>query len=129
MKKAFTLALTLFILGSAFSQSYSGQFSYNSPSVDVQFNHHYDPYSFERGDKFFIIKKINFEYDQKINDVMGSWINPRRKARIIERLQNERNDKIQEINNRFYNDYGNHYNDQYRNNGYDQGHRDDNWNR
>lgn len=109
MKKFFTLVLTLFILSSAaFSQTFISV-SFNRP-INVGFSHRYvESYSFTKYERDKQINNINAVYNQQVREVMNLRINASKKVDLIQQLQRERNNKIQNMNNRFF-DNRNKYN-------------------
>ena len=110
MKKLFTLVLTLGILSSAFSQSYSAKVVYSTPFLTVGFNHRYaDMYSFTKNERDFQIDKINFQYNQQVREIMNMRLSVSRKVDLLQELQRERAIKIQKLHDRFF-DFRNKYN-------------------
>jgi hypothetical protein len=111
MKKIFTLTLTLFILGTAaFSQSFIASVSFRTPTVSISFGHRYvETYSYTKYERDLQIAKINAMYNQQVKEVMNLRIGAAKKVDLIQQLQRERNNKIQNINDRFF-DYRNKYN-------------------
>src|SRR5580765_6871171 len=110
MKKFFTLVLTLGILSSAFSQSFSSKVGYSTPVLSIGFVHRYvDMYSFTKNEKEFQMDKINSEYNQQVKTVLNMRLSASRKIDLIQQLQKERAMKIQRVNDRFF-DYRNKYN-------------------
>jgi hypothetical protein len=111
MKKIFTLALTLFILSSAaFSQSFISV-SLRTPVFNIGFGHRYiETYSFTKYEKDMQVSKINANYNQQVREVMNLRLAAPKKVDLIQQLQKERNNKIQNVNERFF-DYRNKYND------------------
>jgi hypothetical protein len=104
MKKIFTLLVTLLILSSAaFSQSFISTISLRTPNLSIDFGHHYDQtYSYTRYDRDMQIAKINAAYDQQVREVMNLRMSARKKVDIIQQLERERNIKIQNLNNYFF---------------------------
>ena len=104
MKKIFTLALTLFILSSAtFAQPVFAHVSFNTPNISVSINKGYvdrNVYysSYERD---LQIQRINQAYNGQVNEIMNLRISAERKVDLIQQLQNERNARIQNVNQRF----------------------------
>lgn len=119
MKKFFTLALTLFILSSAaFSQQYISSVSFRTPLLNISFGHRYiETYSFTSYERDMQLQKINFNYNQQVKEVMNLRIGASKKVDLIQQLQKERNNKIQNLNDRFFdsrNKYNyNHYDKNY----------------
>ena len=119
MKKIFTLALTLFILSSAaFSQTFISV-SFNRPMVNAGIAHRYvEAYSFTKYERERQASYINAAYNQQVKEVMNLRINAAKKVDLIQQLQRERNNKIQNVNTRFfdsrnkynYNHYDRYYN-------------------
>lgn len=109
MKTIFTLALTLFILSSAFSQSYV-RVSYRTPGFNISYGHRYvETYSFTKYEKNMQVEKINSAYNQQVREIMNLRIGASRKVDLIQQLQKQRNNKIQNVNDRFF-DARNKYN-------------------
>jgi hypothetical protein len=108
MKKIFTLALTLFILSSAaFSQPF---ITIKTPVISISFGHRYvDTYSFTRYERDMQIAKINAAYNEQVKEVMNLRLAAPKKVDLIQQLQRERSNKIQNMNDRFF-DYRNKYN-------------------
>ena len=123
MKKIFTLTLTLFILSSAtFSQSFISQVSFRTPVVSISFGNRYvETYSYTKYERDMQIKRINNDYNQQVKEAMNLRISASKKIDLIQELQRERNNKLQNVNDRFC-DYRNKYNDNHYN-------RDYTWNR
>jgi hypothetical protein len=119
MKKVFTLTLTLFILSSAaFSQSLFAHVSFNTPNISVSFNKGYvarDVY-YSGYDRDMQIRQINQAYNEQVNEIMNLHISTKRKVDLIQQLQKERNERIQNVTERFSNnrgdniDYNRYYN-------------------
>ena len=110
MKKIFTLVLTLGILSSAFSQSFSTKVVYTTPGLSIGFSHRWvDMYSFTKNEREFQIDKINTEYNQQVRAILNMRISVSRKIDLIQELQKERAFKIQKVNDHFF-DYRNKYN-------------------
>ena len=110
MKKIFTLVLTLGILSSAFSQSFSTKVVYSRPVLSIGFTHRYvDMYSFTKHEKEFQIDRINSEFNQQVKAIMNMRLSVSRKIDLIQELQRERAIKVQRVNDRFF-DYRNKYN-------------------
>ena len=111
MKKIFTLVLTLGILSSAFSQSFSSKVVYSTPVLSVGFSMHRwaDMYSFTKNERDFQMDKINTEYNQQVRAILNMRLSVSRKIDLIQELQRERAFKIQKVNDRFL-DYRNKYN-------------------
>ena len=111
MKKIFTLFLTLFILSSAaFSQPFIASVSFKTPNVNVSFGKRYvDTYSYTKYERDMQISKINAAYNQQVREAMNLRISASKKIDLIQQLQKERNNKIQNVNERFF-DYRNKYN-------------------
>jgi hypothetical protein len=111
MKKIFTLFLTLFILSSAaFSQSFISRVSLKLPAVIFSFGHRYDDaYSISSYERDMQISKIKASYNEQVKEVMNLRIAAPKKVDLIQQLQKERNNKIQNVNDRFF-DYRNKYN-------------------
>ena len=123
MKKIFTLTLTLFILSSAaFSQSFISQVSFRTPAVSISFGKRYvETYSYSKHERDMQIKSINGDYNQQVKEAMNLRISASKKIDLIQELQRERNNKLQNVNDRFC-DYRNKYDDNHYN-------RDYTWNR
>lgn len=125
MKKIFTLFLTLFILSSAaFSQQFAVAVSFgNAPRVAgyaprVNYAPRYvEAYSYTTYERDRQISFINAAYNQQVREAMKLRIPASRKIDLIQQLQRERNNKIQNLNNRFFdnrNKYNyNHYDKNY----------------
>ena len=110
MKKIFTLVLTLGILSSAFSQSFTTKVVYTTPVLSIGFSHRWvDMYSFTKNEREFQIDKINIEYNQQVRAILNMRMSVSRKIDLIQELQKERAFKIQKVNDRFF-DYRNRYN-------------------
>jgi hypothetical protein len=110
MKKIFTLALTLFILNSAFSQSIFSRVSFTTPLFSISFGHRYvETYSFTQYERNNQIAKINAVYNQQVKEVMNLRIGPLKKVELIQQLEKQKANKIQNVNNRFF-DERNKYN-------------------
>ena len=111
MKKIFTLLLTLFILSTAaFSQSCITSVSFTTPTVSISFGNRYvETYSYTKYQRDMQIAKINAMYNQQVKEVMNLRIGAAKKVDLIQQLQRERNNKIQNVNGRFF-DYRNKYN-------------------
>ena len=111
MKKIFTLFLTLFILSSAaFSQPFIASVSFKTPNVNVSFGKRYvDTYSYTKYERDMQISKINAAYNQQVREAMNLRISASKKIDLIQQLQRERNNKIQNVNERFL-DCRNKYN-------------------
>jgi len=111
MKKIFTLFLTLFILSSAaFSQPFIASVSFKTPNVSVSFGKRYaDTYSYTKYERDMQISKINAAYNQQVREAMNLRISASKKIDLIQQLQRERNNKIQNVNTRFF-DNRNKYN-------------------
>lgn len=111
MKKLFTLTLTLLILSSAaFSQSFFSTVSFRTPGFSISFGHRYvETYSFTKNERDLQVAKINANYNQQVKQVMNLRIAAPKKVDLIQQLQKERNNKIQNMNDRFF-DYRNKYN-------------------
>jgi len=110
MKKIFTLVLSLGILSSAFSQSFSTKVVYSTPVLNIGFAHRYvDMYSFTKNEKEFQIDKINSDYNQQVKAILNMRLSVSRKIDLIQELQKERAMKVQRVNGRFF-DYRNKYN-------------------
>jgi len=103
MKKIFTLVLTLGILSSAFSQSFSTRVVYSTPLLSIGFAHRYvDMYSFTRNERDFQMNKINGDYNQQVREIMNMRLSVSRKVDLLQELQKERANKIQRVNDRFF---------------------------
>src|SRR5450432_1703962 len=111
MKKFFTLTLTLFILSSAaFSQQYISSVSFRTPLLNISFGHRYiETYSFTNYERDMQLQKINFNYNQQVKQVMDLRLGASKKVDLIQQLQKERSNKIQNLNDRFF-DSRNKYN-------------------
>ena len=111
MKKIFTLFLTLFILSSAaFSQPFIASVSFKTPVVSFSFGKRYvEAYSYTKYERDMQIFKINAAYNQQVREAMNLRISASKKIDLIQQLQRERNNKIQNANERF-SDYRNKYN-------------------
>jgi len=118
MKKLFTLTFTLFILSyAAFSQPVFTQVSFRTPAVSININRGYAPryiesYSYSKHERDIQLATINAAYNQQVKEAMNLRINASKKIDLIQQLQRERNNKIQNVNNRFM-DGRNKYNDYY----------------
>lgn len=112
MKKLFTLTLTLFILSSAaFSQTFFSNVSFRTSGLNISFNHRYvETYSYTKNQRDVHISNINAAYNQQVNEIMNLRIATAKKVDLIQQLQRERSNKIQNVNDRFY-DERNKYND------------------
>jgi len=104
MKKIFTLLTTLFILSSAaFSQSFVSTVSLRTPNLSISFGHHYvETYSNPKYERDMQIAKINAAYDQQVREVMNLHMSARKKVDLIQQLERERTNKIQNLNNYFF---------------------------
>jgi hypothetical protein len=113
----------LFILSSAaFSQPFIASVSFKTPNVSVSFGKRYiDTYSYTKYERDMQISKINAAYNQQVREAMNLRISASKKIDLIQELQRERNNKLQNVNDRFC-DYRNKYNDNHYN-------RDYTWNR
>ena len=111
MKKLFTLTVTLFILSSAaFSQSFFSAVSFKTPFISINFGHRYvDAYSVSGYERDMQISRINAAYNQQVKEVMNLRIAAPKKVDLIQQLQRERNNRIQNVKDRFF-DYRNKYN-------------------
>ena len=111
MKKIFTLFLTLFILSSAaFSQPFFASVSFKTPAVSISFGKRYvKTYSYTKYEKDMQISRITAAYNQQVREAMNLRISASKKIDLIQQLQKERNNKIQNVNERFF-DYRNKYN-------------------
>lgn len=113
MKKIFTLLLTLFILNAAFSQAIISTVSFRTPVINVSFSHRFtEANSFTKYERDLQISKINHSYNQQVKEVMYLRINAAKKVDLIQQLERERNRKIQNVNDRFF-DSRNKYNYNY----------------
>jgi hypothetical protein len=103
MKKIFTLFLTLFILSSAaFSQSFITSVSFKTPNVSISFGKRYvETYSYTKYERDMQLSKINAVYNQQVREAMNLRISASKKIDLIQQLQRERNNKIQNVNERF----------------------------
>ncbi|MEP6681727.1 MAG: hypothetical protein ABJA35_00640 [Parafilimonas sp.] len=120
MKKIFTLSLTLLLLGSAaFSQSFFSRVSFRTPVINISFGHRYvETYSYTKYERDVQVSKINANYNQQVKEVMNLRLAAAKKVDLIQQLQKERNNKIQNVNDRFsdsrnkynYNHYDQNYN-------------------
>lgn len=104
MKKIFTLLTTLFILSSAaFSQSFVSTVSLRIPNLSIGFGHHYTgAYPRTQYETNMQIAKINAAYDQQVREIMYLHTGARKKVDLIQQLERERNIKIQNLNNYFF---------------------------
>jgi hypothetical protein len=104
MKKIFTLSLTLIILSSAaFSQTFISRVSLKLPAVTFSFGHRYnDAYSISSYEKDMQISRINANYNEQVREVMNLRIGAAKKVDLIQQLQKERNNKIQNVKDRFF---------------------------
>lgn len=103
MKKLFTLALTLFVLNSAFSQTYVSRLSFRTPVFSIGFGHRYmETYSFTNYERNMRIEKINAAYNQQVKEVMNLRIGVSKKIDLIHELEIQRANKIQNVNDRFF---------------------------
>ena len=111
MKKIFTLFLTLFILSSAaFSQPFFASVSFKTPAVSISFGKRYvETYSYTKYEKDMQISRITAAYNQQVREAMNLRISASKKIDLIQQLQKERHNKIQNVNERFF-DYRNKYN-------------------
>jgi hypothetical protein len=111
MKKIFTLLVTLFILSSAaFSQSFISTVSFRTPFLSISFGHRYvESYSFTKYERDLQIAKINAAYNDQVRQTMNLRIAAPKKIDLIQQLQKERNNRIQNVNERFF-DYRNKHN-------------------
>ncbi len=121
MKKLFTLALTLFILNAAFSQTVMSRLSVQTPNFGVSYDRNYNNgyYNNSYGDeRSYRIAHVNDIYEKKVHEVMCLPIAPGRKVELIRELEWEKADKIRHINvisyNNGYNKNGYYDNDEYR---------------
>jgi len=114
MKRIFTLTATLFILSSAaFSQPVFSTISFRTPNVSISFAKHYvEGYSYTKFERDAQMSKINAAYNQQVKEIMNLHISAPGKVDLIQQLQRERNNKIQNISNRFF-DSRNKYNYNY----------------
>ena len=88
MKKIFTLVLTLGILSSAFSQTFSTKVVYSTPVLTIGFTHRFaEMYSFTKHERDFQLDKINIEYNHQVKAVMNMRIGVQRKIELIQMLQ------------------------------------------
>ncbi|HYJ64810.1 MAG TPA: hypothetical protein VEV62_13775 [Parafilimonas sp.] len=111
MKKIFTLTLALFILSSAaFSQSFFTRVSFTTPVFSINFGHRYvETYSFTQYERDKQITNINANYNQQVKEIMNLRIGAAKKVDLIQQLQREKANKVQNVNNRFF-DEKNKYN-------------------
>jgi len=111
MKKIFTLALTLIILSSAaFSQSFVSRVSFSTPFFSINLGHRYvETYSFTQYERNQQIERINYNYTQQVKEVMNLRIGVAKKVDLIQQLQRQKANKIQAVNDRFF-DARNKYN-------------------
>jgi len=111
MKKIFTLSLTLLLLSSAaFSQSFISRVSFRTPVISISFGHRYvETYSYTKYDRDLQVSKINANYNQQVKEVMNLRLGAAKKVDLIQQLQRERNNKIKNVNDRFF-DSRNKYN-------------------
>lgn len=119
MKKVFTLTFALFILSyAALSQPLMAQVSFRTSAVSINIGKGYntpryvESYSFSKYERDMQISRINAAYNQQVKEAMNLRISASKKIDIIQQLQRERNNKIQNLNNRF-SDARNKYNDYY----------------
>lgn len=120
MKKIFTLAFTLLILSSAaFSQSFFANISFRTPFINVSFGHRYvETYSFTSYERDLQIQRIRANYNEQVKEVMNLQIAAAKKVDLIQQLEREKANKIQNVNDRFfdsrnkfnYNHYDRNYN-------------------
>lgn len=105
MKKIFTLTLTLIILSTAaFSQTIVSRVAINTPNFSIDFNRGYgDRYSFTPYERDQRIHSINSVYNQQVASVMNLRISYRKKMELINDLQNEKANRIADVNARFFN--------------------------
>jgi hypothetical protein len=110
MKKIFTLTLTLVILSSAaFSQSFFTRVSFNTPVFSINFGHRYfETYSFTQYERDMQIARINANNNQQVKEVMNLRIGVAKKVDLIQQLQREKANKVQNINNRFFDERNKH---------------------
>ncbi|MEP6466705.1 MAG: hypothetical protein ABJB05_10390 [Parafilimonas sp.] len=119
MKKFFTLSITLLLLSSAtFSQSIFSRVSLRTPVISISFGHRYtDANSFSKNERNQQLFNINANYNQQVKQVMNLRIGAAKKVDLIQQLQKERSNKIQNVNDRFFdgrNKYNyNHYDQNY----------------
>ncbi len=110
MKKIFTLALSLFILSSAFSQTYVSRVSFKTPFISFNFGHRYvETYSFTQFERNRQIENINANYNQQVKEVMSLRIGAAKKIDLIQQLQKGKAGKVQNVNDRYF-DAKNKYN-------------------
>ena len=110
MKKIFTLALTLGILSSAFSQPVIKKVSFVSPLFSISFGHRYvETYSYTTYARYMEITKINANYQSQVRQIMNLRLSAARKVDLLQELQKEKANKIQKVNDRFF-DSRNKYN-------------------
>lgn len=118
MKKIFTLFLTLFIVSSAaFSQQFAAAVSFRTAPRVSYAPRSIESYSYTKYERDKQLSFINAAYNQQVREAMSLRIPASRKIDLIQQLQKERNIKIKNLNNRFY-DYRNRYNDNYNDNNY-----------
>ena len=111
MKKIFTLALTLFILNAAFSQTIVSRVSFRTPVLSINIGHRYvETYSFTQYERNRQVAQINSNYNQQVNEIMRLRIGAARKVDLIQQLQREKANRVANVNTRFY-DERNKYND------------------
>jgi len=104
MKKIFTLAITLLILSSAaFSQSFFANVSFKTPFFNVSFGHRYvETYSFTSYERDLQIARIRANYAEQVKEVMNLQIGAAKKVDLIQQLEKEKANKIQNVNDRFF---------------------------
>ncbi|MFT3945966.1 MAG: hypothetical protein QM763_03240 [Agriterribacter sp.] len=98
MKKILTLMLSVILVSAAFAQHGNNDFY-----RDKKYNHGKPGYSnnFDIQRRNDMIAKVNYEYDQRIYWVKESRMRLRDKKREINRLEDERRDRVRMIYARF----------------------------
>jgi hypothetical protein len=111
MKKLFTLTVTLMLFNAAaFSQTIFTNVSLRAPAISVSFGHRYiETYSMSKNQRDILIANINANYNQQVRQAMNLRIGAAKKIDLIQQLQRERNNRIKNINDRFF-DWRNKYN-------------------
>lgn len=111
MKKLFTLSVTLMLISSAaFSQTIFTNVSFRTHVISVSFGHRYvETYSMSKNQRDILVANINANYNQQVKQAMNLRIGAAKKIDLIQQLQRERNNKIQNVNDRFF-DWRNKYN-------------------
>lgn len=113
MKKIFTLLFAVGTVCIASAQSatrHDNKFD-SKPGVVSSVHNNEPSYSSAR-EKDEMIRKINFEFDHKIKDVMSNrWMRGREKSRQIQLLNQQRAEQIRLVQLRFDRDHDKHFRD------------------